>query len=153
MSGGSSLAASHCGGFSCCRMQTLGCVGFSCHSTQAQQLQHTDLVAPQHVESSQTRDWTHVPCIGRRIRDHWTIKSKTDVLNQDCKICDYRIWVDSCVTAHGSTVASLRIPSEFTSIVKIFFCFTTAWKFCELTWICHLLTSHELVQKNWTERN
>ena len=25
------------------------------------------LVAPGHVESSQTRDQTHVPCIGRRI--------------------------------------------------------------------------------------
>ena len=30
------------------------------------------LVAPWHVESSQTRDRTHVPCIGRQILNHWT---------------------------------------------------------------------------------
>ena len=33
----------------------------------AQELWHTGLVAPWHVESSQTRDQTHVPCIGRQI--------------------------------------------------------------------------------------
>ena len=31
---------------------------------------HTGLVAPQHVESSWTRDRTHFPCIGRRILNH-----------------------------------------------------------------------------------
>ena len=30
------------------------------------------LVAPQHVESSQARDWTHFLCIGRRIPILWT---------------------------------------------------------------------------------
>ena len=30
------------------------------------------LVAPPHVGSSQTRDRTPVPCIGRRILNHWT---------------------------------------------------------------------------------
>ena len=30
------------------------------------------LVALWHVESSQTRDQTHAPCIGRRILNHWT---------------------------------------------------------------------------------
>ena len=30
------------------------------------------LVAPRHVESSCTRDRTHVPCIGRRILNQWT---------------------------------------------------------------------------------
>ena len=29
-------------------------------------------VAPRHVESSQTRDWTHVPCSGRQILNQWT---------------------------------------------------------------------------------
>ena len=37
---------------------------------QAQYLWRTGLVAPQHVGSSQTRDRTHVPCIGRRILNH-----------------------------------------------------------------------------------
>ena len=35
-----------------------------------QQLWHMDLVAPQHVGSSRTRDLTHVPCTGRQILNH-----------------------------------------------------------------------------------
>ena len=45
-------------------------MGFSSCGTWAQQLWHTGLVAPMHVESSQTRDGTHVPCIGRQILNH-----------------------------------------------------------------------------------
>ena len=30
--------------------------------------------APQHVESSQTRDGTRVPCLGRWILNHWTTR-------------------------------------------------------------------------------
>ena len=53
--------ASHCGGFSCCGARALGHTGFSsCEG----------LVALQHVESSSTRGWTHVPCIGRQILIH-----------------------------------------------------------------------------------
>ena len=48
---------SHCGGFCYC-------------GARSQQLWHTGLVAPQHVESSWTRDGTHVPCIGRWILIH-----------------------------------------------------------------------------------
>ena len=48
--------ASHCGGFFCCRW--------------TQQLWHTGLVVLWHVESSWTRDRTHVPCIGRQILNH-----------------------------------------------------------------------------------
>ena len=33
-----------------------------------------DLVAPRHVGSSQTRDQTHVTCIGRRTFNHWTTR-------------------------------------------------------------------------------
>ena len=32
------------------------------------------LVAPWHVESSQTRGRTYVPCIGRQILNHWTTR-------------------------------------------------------------------------------
>ena len=35
-------------------------------------LSSSGLVAPLHVESSQTRERTHVPCIGRRILTHCT---------------------------------------------------------------------------------
>ena len=41
---------------------------------QAWQLWDMGLVAPQHVESSQTRDQTSVTCIGRQIPNHWTTR-------------------------------------------------------------------------------
>ena len=52
----------------------LGCLGFSLQWFLL--LQRTSsrlgLVALWHVGSSWARDWTHVPCIGRRIDNHWT---------------------------------------------------------------------------------
>ena len=33
---------------------------------------HTSLAASRHVGSSQTRDQTRVPCIGRWVLNHWT---------------------------------------------------------------------------------
>ena len=71
---------------SCCRSQALGHSDFSSRSrwaqklwfpgsrAQATQLWRTGLVAPQHVGSSWTRDWTHVSCIGRWILYHWTTR-------------------------------------------------------------------------------
>ena len=38
---------------------------------QSQWLWCTGLVAPRHLGSSQTRDWTSVSCIGRQILYHW----------------------------------------------------------------------------------
>ena len=48
-------------------------------STRAQKLGHTDLVTPWHVGSSQTRVRTCVPCIGRRILNHWTSREVPNV--------------------------------------------------------------------------
>ena len=39
-----------------------------------QKMQHTDLVALWHVESSWTRDGTCIPCVGRHILNHWTTR-------------------------------------------------------------------------------
>ena len=50
------------------------CMGFSSCGVQAQQLWCTGLVALWHVGSSQTRDWMHVPCIGRQIPNHCTTR-------------------------------------------------------------------------------
>ena len=47
----------------CCCMQGLS-------SCSEQRL----LVAPGYVESSRTRDWTRVPCIGRQILYHWATR-------------------------------------------------------------------------------
>ena len=60
--------ASPCGVFSCCRAWALGYVSFSSSVTQ------TGLVYLQQVESSPTRDQTHVPCIGRWSLNHRTIR-------------------------------------------------------------------------------
>ena len=62
--------ASHRGGFSCSGTQALGQASFSNCSTQTQSLWHMGLVASGYVESSQTRDWTRVPCVDKRIPSH-----------------------------------------------------------------------------------
>jgi len=60
------VRASHCGGFSCCRAQALGHICFSSCSKGS--------VALLHVGSSQTRDWTRAPCIGKWTLNHWTTR-------------------------------------------------------------------------------
>ena len=77
--------ALHCGGFSCCRAQALGCTGLSSRGAWAQWLRlpgsttpaekwcHPGLVALRRVGSSQTRDQTcRSPCTGRQVLYHWT---------------------------------------------------------------------------------
>ena len=44
--------------------------GVSSFSVWAQQLWHSGLVAPRHVESSQNKDQTYGPCIDRQILNH-----------------------------------------------------------------------------------
>ena len=56
----------HWGGFSCCRARALD-------------TQTSVAVVLRHVESSQTRDQTYVPCVGRQILNHWTTR---EVLEQ-----------------------------------------------------------------------
>ena len=60
------VLASLCSGFFCCGAWGLG--------MWALIVTTLELVSPQHGESSQTRDWTHVPCIGRRMFNHWTTR-------------------------------------------------------------------------------
>ena len=56
---------------------SLWCAGFSLlwllllRSTGSR---HAGLVAPRDMGSSQTRAWTCVPCIGRRILNHWATR-------------------------------------------------------------------------------
>ena len=45
-------------------------------------LERTGLIAPWLVESSWTRDWTHVPCIGRQILNHWTTREALTQLSE-----------------------------------------------------------------------
>ena len=63
---------SRCGGFSCCGAQALERTGFHSYGSWAQWLWCTGLFVPRHVESSQIRDWTHMPCTDRQILNPWT---------------------------------------------------------------------------------
>ena len=87
--------ASHCGGFSRCRAQAVGHTGFGSCSTGAKKLELPGSRAPRlgsaatvapglfavlHVGSSWTRDRTCVPCIGRWILIHCTIREFLDWL-------------------------------------------------------------------------
>ena len=70
---------SHCSGFSHCRAQIPGHSGFSCCGSRALECRLSSwrcsgLVASRHVESSWTKDQTHVPCIGRWILNHSTTR-------------------------------------------------------------------------------
>ena len=73
--------ASHCGAFSCCKAWVLGCSGFSSCSMWAQKLWCMGLFSLWHVGSSQTRDQTRVPCIGRRILIHCTTREVLKILD------------------------------------------------------------------------
>ena len=64
--------ASHFSDFSCCRAWALG--------HKLQQLQYMGLVAPQHVESPLARNWTHIPCTGRQILNHCTIRETLQII-------------------------------------------------------------------------
>ena len=55
------------------------CSNFSHCSKWAQWLWRTRLVDPQQMESSHTRDQTHVPCIGRWILNHCTTREVLQV--------------------------------------------------------------------------
>ena len=48
---------------------------------------HTSLVAPRHMGSSQTRDQTHVPCIGRQILNHWATREVPECWFLNYKVC------------------------------------------------------------------
>ena len=66
--------ASHCGGFSCCDALAVGRAGFMGAAARTLSLWYTGSAAPRYVESSQSRDQTHVPCISRQILIHCTTR-------------------------------------------------------------------------------
>ena len=69
-----SAQASCSSGFPCCRAQALGCMGFSSCRVWTRGLWYVDLLAVWHLKSSQTRDRTCIPCIGRWILNPWTTR-------------------------------------------------------------------------------
>ena len=68
-----------------CGLHELQCVGSGLQGFE--KLWRTGLVAPQCMESSRTRDWTHVPWIGRQIVIYCTAAAAKSL--QSCRIlCD-----------------------------------------------------------------
>lgn len=86
VSRGYSLQTSRCSGFPCCGAQALGIWAsvVAARRLGAQRLWYTGLVAPQHVESSQTRDGTHVLCIDGWVLTHCAVR---EVQLLFCKLC------------------------------------------------------------------
>ena len=80
------MQTSRCSGFPCCGAQALGIWAsvVAARRLGAQRLWYTGLVAPQHVESSQTRDGTHVLCIDGWVLTHCAVR---EVQLLFCKLC------------------------------------------------------------------
>ena len=100
------MQASHCSGFSCRQS-----AGSRAHRLQESQLVasgvwHTLLVAPRlHEGSFQTRGQTHIPCIGRRIFNHWT--HPLSVLTT-LQFCGTQLDVSTGATVSPQPICSLR---------------------------------------------
>ena len=79
-------------------------------------------VAPWHVGSSQTRDWTHVPCITRSTLNHWTNREALEVSLYDKKK-DLALAVErggKTKTQEGKT----RLPEEADGVRQRFISFS-----------------------------
>ena len=74
-----------------------------------QWLHSMDLVAPWHVGSSWTRDWTLVPCIGRRILNYWTTRKAPHTCLYMCGVC---VCVCVCVCVHTPAYVNWRTRSR-----------------------------------------
>ena len=54
------------------------------------------------MESSQTGDGTHVPCVGGRILNHWTIREVPMQLSDGCRVLPYLgVKPDSTASTHS----------------------------------------------------
>ena len=63
---------------------------------RVQSLWHMGLVAPQHVESSLTRDQTHAPCISWQILNHWPTREVLGGFRIGCSSRREQFRLESC---------------------------------------------------------
>ena len=80
----------------------------------------TGLVAPRHVESSWTRDWTHVPCISRQIPNtsnyRWCgEKERVLFLVQSCHLM--RVWLGGSLV-HSSAPQILQLLNSTAKVIS-----------------------------------
>ena len=66
------------------------------------------LVAPPHVGSSQTRDGTCIPCIGRWILNHWTTRE-----------VQHWVYLNKGFTAEGNEIKAERQKEKWKIIWKL----------------------------------
>ena len=90
--------ASHCNGFSLLESTGFRSTGFCTRGTWARSLWHIGLGAPQHVESSWTKDRTPAPCIGRWILSHCTTREvrKSLSLARTGRLHEYYLRINIC---------------------------------------------------------
>ena len=138
------------GGNSNCGVRVSHYSGFS---RRAQALGHAGsvvevlgLIALWHVGSSQTRDWTYVPYIGRGILNHWTTREvfilKVSCTKQQltcCGVSDYVGFVKSIklkkriqpeqvlFVAHCSILIFSLLPTK----CRFVFCTEPLWSVCD----------------------
>ena len=69
-----------------------------------------DLVAPQHVGSSQTRDRTHVSCIGRHILYHWATREAFEFIFKGRIIVNNVVFVSAVQHLESTIIIHLSPP-------------------------------------------
>ena len=107
--------AIHWGGFSCYGAQALGTRASVVVTHRLNICSTWALAASRWVESSQTRDWTHVPCIERRIPTHCTTK-KSWSCHPLCQLSLDSWWLHWTHNEDLNTYPSLWSPSDLTLV-------------------------------------
>ena len=73
------------------------------------------LVSPQYVESSSTRDWTHVPCVGRQTHIHWATREVSQTLCFKVRKLSIYITISLCCTLemmqHSKSTMKVKVKS------------------------------------------
>ena len=82
------------------------CSGFSLQSTGSRYsgsvVVDNCLVVPRHVGSSQTREQTRVPCIGRQILIHWATREVPPWIFGPHKVCVSKFSISQCLHCFSS---------------------------------------------------
>ena len=84
------------------------------------------LVAPWHMESSWTRDWTHVPCIDRWFLNYWIIRKSYSKV--------YKLYI--CHSLASSNTTLIWIQCRNLTIVYLHFLFFSAISFIHFWHMC-----------------
>ena len=118
--------AFHCGDFSCCGTQALGCVGSAVAPpglwSTGSLLWRKGLVALRHVGSSWIREPTRVSCIGRRVLYYWATREArswllfTKDLSWITRTCEKKnkFWISDSILILCSTCLFLSPLNLFT---------------------------------------